>query len=696
MIVASPTRMKTRDKMAEQPRRNSPPNGSPSSEKNTLRAVVMFLAALLWLVVPIAVFYIFHKPFPQATWERLRDVLIDLLVAGWILWIGIGLGRGIFRGGVFSPLEGIALSGAFGLAVLSVLFLAIAWAGILTTIAAVVLCVGLTIAASITLLREAAWEKFPDGIFPDRNGFSLFVGIFVAVSLILSLGVALAPPTAWDALVYHLRLPQEYLAAGSLFISGDSLFREMPQTGEMLYAAATALTGRPETAAVLGWAAALLAVVGLTGTARRMGLRHGLLPAALLLSGDTLARSMGWGYVDWIAALFGVAALAAVTRKESGARWTLLAGAFAGMAAGTKYTDGIVLAVLILAVLSRKEWKRFLKDAALLSAGFLVAFSPWILRGLALWSNPLPPILDSAPLEAAKMEFFTGRALESAGWMAAVMPILQSTIGAYGALPFGVTIGPLLLAFLPGALVRREAQPADGLLLKLSAGSALLFWGACALGGFFSASLMQPRLYLSLFPGIALLAAYGFEGLWRIRLMPIRLGAVAAVLSALVFAVQAAGFAQSWISSGAPSYLAGSLSRQEYLENNLGWYLPAMDYQRTLPEGSRVLMLWEPRGLYCGGICSEDATIDRWYLAMRSGRTVEEILAGWRAAGWTHILISDAGAEFERGWRSEYVAADWEALDRLRSQLAVLERFGCSETRCVYTLYSLSSTDAPV
>ncbi len=293
-------------------------------------------------------------------------------------------------------------------------------------------------------------------------------------------------------------------------------------------------------------------------------------------------------------------------------------------------------------------------------------------------------MLDAGPLASFQRDLFTGYPLQGAWWMAAVMPLLQSTVGAYGAPPFAVTIGPLLLAFIPGAFVRGGEEPAARFLFKLCCLSAAVFWAVCGVGGFFSELLVQPRLYLSLFPGIALLSAYGFEGLWKIRLPVFRLGAAAAVLGTLVFAVQLAGFSQSWIASGVPGYISGSLTRTEYLETNLGWYARAMDSTNALPAGSRVLFLWEPRGFECRQACSEDATIDRWYLAMRSGLTAEEVLARWREEGFTHILLFNTGADFERSNRSEYTGADWEELDRLRALLPVAERFGDG-----YTLYSL-------
>jgi hypothetical protein len=304
---------------------------------------------------------------------------------------------------------------------------------------------------------------------------------------------------------------------------------------------------------------------------------------------------------------------------------------------------------------------------------------------LAFWGDPLPPIFNAGAASALRMGFFTGSPL-AFGWVAtAIVPILQSTIGTYGAWPFGVTIGPLLFAFLPGALVRNEDETTpDGFLLKLFWICLIVYWAVAGVGGLFSVSLTQPRVYLALFPGIALLSARGFEGLWKIRLMKVRLGALAAVLAVVAMAAQMAGFASSWVAAGIPDYLAGALGEQAFLENNLGWYARAMESVRALPDGSSVLMLWEPRGFYCGENCLADATIDRWYLAVRLDGSAEAALAEWHREGWTYLLIFDDGEKFERAGRTEYSASDWAELDRLRGMLTPVPGFADG-----YSLYIL-------
>jgi hypothetical protein len=656
----------------------------PPDEAASAGKILRFSVLLLLLVVPVAVYFIFHKPLPPEALERLRGMLLDLLGASCVLWAALGIGRPFLGNSGLSIREKAALAGAIGLGGLATLFLIVAWAGVFTGRNVIVLLALLIAAVTPSMVRALGVRVRSRPALPTPGTFSILLAVFVTASGLLALGIALAPPAAWDALVYHLRIPQQILAAHSLEVP-DTLFLEMPHNGEMLYAAALGITGRAETAAVLGWGIGLLALLGLTGTAARWGLRHALLPAALFLAGDTLAQSLGWGYVDWVTALFGFAALAALTQKETGARWTVLAGVCAGLAMGTKYTAGVALAAALLAVVSPRDARRTVREAGGILGGFCIGFSPWVLRGLIAYGNPLPPVFDAGATAALRLAFFNGRPLPGAGWIALAEPWLQGTIGMYGSLPFGVTIGPLLIALVPAALRRRpEETPAGQFLFRALWIGALLYWAVSGVGGLLSVSLIQPRLYLALFPGIALLAAYGFERLWEMRLRKVRLGALAAVLILLALAAQSAGFVQGRIAAGGPDYLAGAQSERTYLETNLGWYARAMEAVRALPDGARVLMLWEPRGYWCNAVCAEDATLDRWYLALRQYGSAEATLSAWRAQGWTHVLIFETGAAFERATRPEYAPADWAEYDALRAMLTAADRFGDG-----YVLYAL-------
>jgi len=231
-----------------------------------------------------------------------------------------------------------------------------------------------------------------------------------------------------------------------------------------------------------------------------------------------------------------------------------------------------------------------------------------------------------------------------------------------------------------GAFVRGENSPSGKLLLKLCWLSAAVFWAVCG-WGFFSELLVQPRLYLSLFPGIALLSAYGFEGLWKIRLPVFRLGAAAAVLAALVFAF-------SWPASANPgSHPAFRVTCPGPGPGPNIWKriwagMPGRWNSHGRSRKDRACSFYGSRARFFAGRPAwrtRPSTLVPGDAERADGGGNPGPLAG---GGWTHILLFHAGADFERAHRGEYAEADWGELDRLRALLPVAERFGTG-TRCI-------------
>jgi hypothetical protein len=636
--------------------------------------ILIAIVLLIWISGLVSAFYIFHKPLSATAMERAVQALVDLLAAMVIAGVAGGLGWRLSAWSAREGLERFALSGALGLGALGLLMLALSALGLATN-ATVLLLLGAL--AILTFCDILPWARSFRTGWKLEGGFAWVCLAFCAFSILLALGTALAPPVAWDALVYHLRIPQEILSTGSLSFSGDSLFQQMPLQAEMVFTAALALTGRGETAAVVGWWAGALALLGITGTASRMGMRYPILAAAILLAGDTFARELGWAYVDWFAALFGWAAIATLSGGTLNGRRLFLAGLCAGFAASTKYSAASLLAVLILWLFfQRAGWKIRLHHALIACAGFAIVCVPWALKNIPLCGVPWVCVPDW------RLRFFSGMPMPGAFWILWIAPVLQTVAGTYGTPLFGMTIGPLLLAFLPGAWFRRGEESVFPFgLLWLCGG---MYWAITGAGAIFSTTIAQPRLFVALLLPVALLSAHGFDGFFRFRLGQIRVGIIASLFALLTMGVQAIGFSAAWISAGVPAYLAGAMDRTAYRETNTGWYTPAMERLHTEPAGSKVRMLWEPRGYECGSVCLEDASIDEWFGRMRAGENAERAISVWRRAGITHILINDAGATFERNGRPEYAASDWTELDRLRRLLIIETNFGSA-----YTLYRL-------
>jgi hypothetical protein len=128
--------------------------------------------------------------------------------------------------------------------------------------------------------------------------------------------------------------------------------------------------------------------------------------------------------------------------------------------------------------------------------------------------------------------------------------------------------------------------------------------------------------------------------------------------------------------------IIGERSQEEYLDDALGWYSPAMRSLHELPPGSRTIFLWEPRGLYAPLNSQPDVWIDRWHLARDTQNDPQAILDSWRQEGFTHLLIYKRGEAFEREQRAELTPKDWEAFDELLADLPPPVKFGAG-----YALY---------
>src|SRR2546427_295203 len=62
----------------------------------------------------------------------------------------------------------------------------------------------------------------------------LSLSVFVVVALVVITG-ALTPPTDWDALMYHLRVPQQFLEHGSIYLTEDNAHWAFVSLPHMLY-----------------------------------------------------------------------------------------------------------------------------------------------------------------------------------------------------------------------------------------------------------------------------------------------------------------------------------------------------------------------------------------------------------------------------------------------------------------------------
>ncbi|HEV7922270.1 MAG TPA: phospholipid carrier-dependent glycosyltransferase [Thermoanaerobaculia bacterium] len=200
--------------------------------------------------------------------------------------------------------------------------------------------------------------------------------------------LALYPPTGFDATLYHLPFARLFAETGRLAFADTLRFPVFPQLGELLFSGAMLVTD-DVTAQLTQWLALAVTTVAIATMVER---RAAILAVALWL-GTPLALYLGGNaYIDCSLTMFVTLAFAAYLqwRRSEERTWAVLAGAFAGFAASTKYHGLFFVAVLLLAI----AWKNRRAAAAFALVALLLA-GPWYARIWAETGNPLFPYFSS-------------------------------------------------------------------------------------------------------------------------------------------------------------------------------------------------------------------------------------------------------------------------------------------------------------
>ena len=643
-------------------------------------------AAWLWLAAVTAGYFVLHKPVTPENAAALAQCIWRTAVAFTIISICGGLGRRIIPKTAFHPLAEQMLQASLGAGIVAIGVLAVGWLGGYYSWVALLAVLFL----SFLWRREIVgwWQGWYSvrTLWKESSRFGRCTAGLISILITAAYLSALAPPIQFDALVYHLALPEYYLAAHRFFYVPDLMFWGMPQTAEMLYTWAAALGGH-SAALVLGWMAGLVALAGVVGLiAQKFSADAGWVGAAALLSGFTLAASLSWGYTEWWTMLFGAAFLLSILLwNQSGSlSQAALAGIFAGMALGTKYTGG----VLILCGTAVIFTSRAIPSASRLKAALcfifaaLLVFSPWLIKNIWATGSPTYPLVFAAgAMTPLRLSLYQGGQPWGSWLDVMFLPFRLTFLGVEGAPGYSASIGPLLLGLaLAAASGWSQRNQKEREMIRLAAIvtiSGLMVWMAA---GRFSSYLLQARLYIGLFPAFAVLAAAGYEGLARFRHNGVRFGAIAGAVVILVLGLSVLEAIVELLDQGAAVQAFGRSTQKEYLDDNLGWFSPVMEAVNQLPAESKVLMLFEARSLYCLPVCTPDETIDRWLRERHDGanaaRSVAEILQRWQSEGYTHLLFHKAGAEYVHKNESGYAPQDWTVLTDLLSGLENRQDFG--------------------
>jgi hypothetical protein len=507
---------------------------------------------------------------------------------------------------------------------------------------------------------------------PEQNVFTRWVRRGVGLLVLLAILQALAPPSAWEALSYHLAVPQFYLEAGRITTLPPGTLAPLPQLVEMLYLWLLILA-RPSAAALLHGCFGMFLFSILIGVGRRIGRPGaGWVAAAALLTSRTLWQALYCPLHNLAVMAYSLAALVALfTWRSSGdeprPRFLVLTGLLAGLAVGVEYMAvGAVVGIAGLTLwLARRDGRgKPWLSVGMVSVFGLLVLAPWLIRNVLIEGNLLPLSGWSTPLAAyASLLNPDPRVAPLVG----VAPLEGRVLYR---LFSGLLVIGLLLLIPIGWRERGDTERSlISHLLIFSLPPSVLGLAELVIGW----PLIQSRLLSPALPALALAGALGLEGLQTLKLPP-RVGGLVRLPVLVAFLLAVTGSTLEAIRSAPLQVVTGIQPSADYLSQKLGAYEEAVQQINTLSEDARVLALWEPRFFYCLPRCIPDSGFDRWLRDRQQTSDPLDVAARWREQGITHVLIHEAGLDWAVSGEAPagLGADDRAALDVLREQALAL------------------------
>jgi len=465
--------------------------------------------------------------------------------------------------------------------------------------------------ASAGCLRIAPLAKAKLIFFRKNIIFSI---ILIGVAL-FTLGSALCVPYIWDELTYHIALPFRWIAAGSLEIFEDNAFSGFPALPQLLFRLGCQ-NGGILFPRLLVWATYLFLFTAIYIYLKPYANRFVVLFMTFMFIANPLVINMMRStYVEVFIMFNLLAALLLIRETKSSWKTIFLCGILSGGIVAVKLT-GIGVAAIVFIFLWSKYQKSFAGRRSSLflyfTLGGICMALPFYLRPWLLTGNPFYPLLASwfggsdAEILVSRYWFLVGNAhfgLRNIFGFFTVFILIAFDGRAFD----GLTLGWTFIAFaLLGIWWLRNLRDEGKLYwrTKIYLPAAILFYYVFWFMTSQQTRFLQPLLFL-----VLLAAIHG------IRRFEIKKQKNTIIILMLIWA-------GCFLYPPVKGYSIGSYNWLAVRHFNIAWrglrYFPkhTMEFLKhavrdpgyiesmtalagKTPQESKVMLLYERRGLYC-------------------------------------------------------------------------------------------------
>ena len=560
----------------------------------------------------------------------------------WILrWFRCQFGR---------PLESLLFSLPIGCGAISISILILGFSSGLQPITLTGLLASWLFLAKSEIQQVFRWSiQASIEIKEKGNAFSLTVLALVTAFMVSR---ALLPPTDWDSLMYHLRLPAQFLEAGKIVLPEDSLHVAYVQLVHMLYLPLLAYGSLSGPALLSVFFALFLGLAIFALCDRFFGSHTADLSFQLLWSSTIVLLTAITPRIDVTFAYFLFVAHFALLLSSINSKCFYLSAVFLGLAVGVKYTA----LIYVLALSPIIVWVVWSSKRSFVSSVFrLVCFGlifiatslPWFLKNWWMFQAPLYPLFAQRRIEPWLAFLYSEKFIPKSA-DASMLTMLSEVRAPFNVVDLFVNPGalsiegeaafyffsPVLLGLVFWILFSRNAL-INALVIPAIGYVAVLILYSPHTNLRYLIPALAPLTIASVYSAVSLIQAYRWAG-----------KAFVIVQCCALFALfPTAVVMQLWSSNGpATHYLLGTSPAGSYLKNNsvppyYRVFAATLSHlNRHLSPTSRVLMLFEARGFYFNVQVIQDNVLTNWPLLANRASEIDCLTN----TEITHVLVNFA------------------------------------------------------